>query len=88
MESHRETILSWVGNGVSLGAIATTLAGLTPSIAAVVAIVWYSIQIFESATVQRWIAKRRQRRLARLRAALLALETELLLSPPETPDQD
>lgn len=83
MESHRETILSWVGNGLSLGAIATTMLGLTPAVAAIVAIIWYSIQIYESATVQKWFAKRRLRRLARLKAEVLMLETKIVPLPPD-----
>lgn len=83
MESHRETILSWVGNGLSLGAIATTMLGLTPAVAAIVAIIWYSIQIYESATVQKWVAKRRLRRLARLKAEVLMLETKIVPLPPD-----
>lgn len=40
-------------------AIVATLVGLLPSIAAIAGIVWYGIQIFESKTVQGWLAKRK-----------------------------
>lgn len=40
-------------------AIVATLLGFLPSIAAIAGIIWYGIQIFESKTVQGWIAKRK-----------------------------
>lgn len=39
----------------SLGAIFATIAGWLPSIAALVAVLWYVLQIYESKTVQRHI---------------------------------
>jgi hypothetical protein len=69
--------LAWVGNSISIGAIISTLLGWTPSIAAVVALIWYLIQIFESATLRNWFAKRRLHRLTRLRAEVLMLEARL-----------
>ena len=79
----RHDIISWIGNGGSAGVIITTLIGWTPSIAAIVAMIWYLIQISESPTVRNWIARRRQARLAKLRAAVLLLETKI---QPETPE--
>lgn len=68
------TINQWLGNGLSAGAIISTFAGWTPSIAAIVALIWYLIQIYESATVQRWLANRRVVKLARLKARVIMLE--------------
>lgn len=69
-------ITTWASNIVSTGAIAATILGYVPSIAAIVALAWYLIQIFESATVQRWLAGRRLRKLARLKARVIMLEAQ------------
>lgn len=67
-----DPVFQWVGNVVSLGAIAGTLIGWLPFFAAFVAIVWYSIQIWESATVRHYLANRKMinkaKKVARLRA--------------------
>lgn len=44
-----------VGDVISLGMVAATLVGWLPSVAAVLAIVWTSIRIYETKTVQGWI---------------------------------
>jgi hypothetical protein len=65
-------VFQWVGNVVSLAAIAGTLAGWLPLFAALVAIVWYSIQIWESHTVREYLSHRQKirktKRVAKLRA--------------------
>jgi hypothetical protein len=71
-------ILSWLGNLFSAGAIVGTLIGLIPSVAAVVALIWYAIQISESDTVKAWMRERRRRRLMRLHVE--ASRLELLLA--------
>jgi hypothetical protein len=48
--------------------------GWAPGIAALVALIWYLIQIYESATVQRWVANRRIRKIARMKAKVMMLE--------------
>lgn len=86
---HSSTVNLWLGNAISVGAIATSMLGYTPAIAACVALVWYFIQIYESATVQRWLAGRRVRRLARLKAQVIMLEARDQLSPlkPSKPNE-
>ena len=79
MESH--SISNWLGNVISTGAVVATITGYVPGIAAFVALVWYFIQIFESATVQRWLAGRRIRKLARMKAAVIMLEARDRASP-------
>jgi chromate transport protein ChrA len=64
------------GTGTSVGAIVATIMGFIPPIAAMIAIVWYVIQICESDTVKRWFAYRRTRKIARLRAQVLMLEAQ------------
>jgi hypothetical protein len=83
MQDHSATINAWVGNILSAGAIGATLIGLLPAVAAGVALVWYTIQIAESKTVQDWIRGRRLRRLAQLKARALLLEAQLR-TPIET----
>ena len=74
---------AWLGNLFSGGALVATWAGLLPTIATLVAssvaLIWYLIQIHESETVRRWLANRRTRRIAKLRARLIVLEAK---SPP------
>jgi chromate transport protein ChrA len=68
---------TWLGHSISLGAILMTLAGLLPAAAALVAIIWYAIQIYESVTVQRWLKNRRLKALVVLRAKSVALELRI-----------
>lgn len=67
-------ITAWIGHSLSGAAILGTLAGWFPPIAAVVAFIWYSIQIWESDTVQKYRSRRRARKIARYKAALTHLE--------------
>lgn len=70
------SIQAWFGNTISGAAILATLAGWLPTVAAIVALIWYLIQIYESATVQRWLANRKHRRLAHLKARVIMLEAQ------------
>lgn len=69
-------ISQWIANGVAGSAIITSILGIVPVVAALVALIWYVIQIYESATVQRWLSLRRVRKLARLKARVLMLEAQ------------
>ncbi len=69
-------VLSWFGNGASLGAVGLALIGWLPPIAAVIAVIWYMIQIYESNTVQGWIRSRRTRKLARMKARVIMMEAQ------------
>lgn len=82
------SIQAWIGNAFSLGAIAGALLGWVPTVAAIVGLVWYLIQIYESQTVQRWLAARRVRKLARLKARVLMMEAREAGRLPIPPDQD
>ncbi len=66
--------LSWLGHTVSLFTIGGALFGLIPALAATLAVIWYIIEISESATVRRWLRARQLRKLVRLRARAVALE--------------
>lgn len=72
---------NWTGHGVSLVSILLTVAGVLPALAALFAVIWYMVQIYESYTFQRWAEKRRAlkkaKRIARLRAEQKVLLAEL-----------
>lgn len=76
--------VKWGGNAASVFAIIGTMAGWLPYIAAVAALVWYIIQIWESQTIQNWhnsrVAVRRVRQIAKLKAKekLIAATLEAL----------
>ena len=61
MDEHVNAILK-AGDTISALAVITTLAGFLPPIAAVFAMLWYAVQIFESDTVQRLLRKRKAAR--------------------------
>jgi len=81
---------TWASNLFGGGAVAASLMGYLPGAAAVVAsgvaILWYSIQIYESRTVQRWVVLRRAKKIARMKAAVIMLEAQNAapLPGPET----
>lgn len=47
-------------DGISAGTAVATLAGWLPSVAALLTIVWSAIRIWESRTVQGWVARLRR----------------------------
>ena len=61
-----------IADFVSAGAILGTAIGYFPLFAAFVGLVWYSIQIWESRTIQHWAQNRKMvlkaKRIARLKA--------------------
>lgn len=69
-------VLSWFGNSASIGAVVSTIFGWLPPAAALIALIWYVIQIYESATVQKWIRTRRTRKIARMKAQVLLMEAQ------------
>jgi hypothetical protein len=48
----------------SVGIVLGAIAGFLPAIAALFTIVWTGLRIYESDTVQKWLAKRRNSRKA------------------------
>ena len=71
MDEHH--YLAWIGNVASVGAVLGALTGLLPAVGAVIAIIWYAIQIKESVTFNQFRRRRRQRKIARLHAELQLL---------------
>lgn len=55
-------VLTHVADTISAGAILGSILGWFPPIAALAATVWYSVQIWESHTVQKWWRLFRYRR--------------------------
>ena len=55
-ENNGET-LKYITDGLSFLTVVGTLINVLPSVAAIFTIVWTSIRIYETATVQRWLGK-------------------------------
>jgi hypothetical protein len=76
MDSHT-SLGTWFAGLISGGTIIASIIGYIPAFGASVAIFYYFIQIYESATVQRWLASRRTRKIARLKARVLMMEAQM-----------
>ena len=63
-----------LADAISAAAIAATVIGWLPLIAAFAGLIWYCIQIWESRTVQHWYENRKMVRKARKIAKLKARE--------------
>ena len=87
MESHN-SLISWTVNGVAIGTIVTSIVGLIPAFAAMVAAIYYAVQVWESETVRYWRESRRLKKIAALRAKILLLEAEVLAVPPVSPPKN
>ncbi len=72
-------------DGVAAGAILGSIMGYLPAIAALAAIVWYSVQIYESKTVQKYVRLRRirgvRRRLEVMKRTMRAEGTIVIENP-------
>lgn len=64
----------WTAHIVSPVAFIGTLLGFLPGATAVIIFLFYSVQLYESKSVQKWIANRRERRLQKLRMKIQCLE--------------
>jgi hypothetical protein len=78
-----QNAISWLGHMLSSAAIVGTIVGWFPAVAAVVALFWYIIQIYESKTCQRWLTSRRLRKMARLKIVMARLEALELVQFPD-----
>jgi hypothetical protein len=45
---------------ISIGGVVATITGYLPAVAATLSIVWTSIRIYETKTVQGWVKRRRK----------------------------
>lgn len=55
------------GHALSLGAIFGVLTGVLPVLAALGAVIWYIIAIYETQTVQTWLQRRRARKASNVK---------------------
>lgn len=73
--------IAWLGNSASLAAIAGTIMGLLPPLAALAAIAWYLLQMYESKTYRDWrderLRRKKERKIARLVAKQKVIAAEL-----------
>lgn len=69
-----------VADLISFGAIVGTFAHMLPTLAALIAVVWYCIEILESKTVMRWRRAHRHKRIRHRRNRRLA--EKFLPAPP------
>jgi hypothetical protein len=76
------SIPAWVGNILSPVTIVGVVVGWFPTIAIILAIVWYSVQLWECGPVQRWRGSRRLRQLAKLKIEMARLEALELVAHP------
>ena len=60
MQPHEQEQLKHVGDALSIGTIVGTLAGWLPALSALAALIWSCIRIYETQTVQGWIARWRK----------------------------
>lgn len=67
-------VITMTADAGAVGLIAGAITGWLPPLAAILAIVWYVIQIYESSTLQKKLRSYRLRRLVRIRAEAVALE--------------
>lgn len=71
-------IISWIGNSASVGVIVSAIIGWLPAAAALIAVIWYLVQLYESKTIQRFLDRRLRKKLVKLHSE--AARLELLLS--------
>lgn len=53
--------ITFIVDSISAGAIVGTIMGYLPAIAALAAVIWYVIQIYESKTIQKMLRLKRLR---------------------------
>lgn len=61
MKQETQEVVKAVGDALSVFTVVGTLVDMLPSVAALFTIVWTTIRIYESETVQGYIARRKNR---------------------------
>ncbi len=74
--SDARAVFTYTADGISAAAIVATFMGYLPAFAALAAIIWYAVQIYESKTIQRWVRLRRLRDRVKRRALRGAVVTQ------------
>lgn len=57
-DAHLTETAKNIGDAVSVTTVVGTLAGILPSIAAIITIIWTTIRIYETDTVQKMLGKK------------------------------
>lgn len=70
----RDPVLAYTIDVAGAIAVLSSLLGWVSPLAALIAVIWYVIQIWESRTIQAWVQKRHERKIIRLAAKLAALQ--------------
>ena len=60
INEHTKHLIDWTSIGVVLG----TLMNFLPAIAALTSLIWTCIRIYETKTIQGWLAKRKAKKNA------------------------
>lgn len=60
-------VMVLAADAISAGALLASFIGWAPPLAALGALAWYVIQVWESKTVQGWLHRRKQRKLSQAR---------------------
>ena len=63
MSSHQQVVITAAADVVSAGAILATFLGFLPPLAALAAIIWYAVQLWESKTVQKFVRLHKHKRI-------------------------
>lgn len=71
---HGQNVTNWVVNTAAISTIISTIIGWLPQIAAFIAMLWYAIQVYESATIQGWLKRRRLQKVAKLKILIADME--------------
>lgn len=85
---HSHPVSTYILQTTSAAAIISAIIGYLPPITAIVALLWYVIQISESRPVRRWKHRRHTVKLARLKARIMLMEAKILPLPEELKDFD
>jgi len=64
---------SWLAHSAAFGIVAGWVSGLLSVLALVLPVIWFTIQIYQSHTMQKWLYSRRVQKLAKLEARKLVL---------------
>lgn len=68
-----DDFVHWTMHGTAGVTILGAMSGVLPPIAALIGVIYYGIQIFESKTMQDWLARRRLAKIVKLRKQLAQL---------------
>ena len=68
----------------AVGTVAATIVGWLPSIAGLLSVVWFCIQIYESRSFQGWLSRSKDRRISRLEDRLHSMRASRVSQAPSS----